>query len=126
LESISTGKGKRALKYLIIIVVILCVIANSTYAIEHSAISNEFILDTRDAPRISMEHSALSNVFTLDTRNHIYDINQDGVVNILDMVLLAKNFGKVGNNVVGDVNGDGKVDALDLDMLSKHFGEKNQ
>ncbi len=42
------------------------------------------------------------------------------------MVLLAKNFGKVGNNVVGDVNDDGKVDALDLDMLSKHFGVKSQ
>jgi hypothetical protein len=107
---------------IIFMTVIICV--SSVYAMEHSAFSNIFTLDTRD--RIPMEHSAFSNVFTLDTRNHIYDINQDGVVNILDMVLLAKNFGKTGIDVVGDINGDGKVDALDLDMLIKHFGEKSQ
>ena len=55
-----------------------------------------------------------------------YDINQDGLVNILDMVLIAINFGKTGKDIVGDANVDGKVDALDLDLLIKHFGEKSK
>lgn len=55
-----------------------------------------------------------------------YDINQDGIINILDMVLLTKKLGKVGKDVVGDVNGDGTVDQIDIDMLIKHFGEKSR
>lgn len=57
------------MKYLITIVLMICVIANTSYSIEHYALSNEFTLDTRDASRIPMEHSALSNEFTLDTRD---------------------------------------------------------
>ena len=39
-----------------------------------------------------------------------YDINRDGVVNILDLVQVASQFGQVGLNLTGDVNGDGLVD----------------
>ena len=41
------------------------------------------------------------------------DINEDGVVNIQDMVLVSANFGKTGENKA-DVNGDGVVDIVDL------------
>ena len=41
------------------------------------------------------------------------DINGDGVVNILDLVLVASNLGQTGQNT-GDVNGDGVVNILDL------------
>jgi hypothetical protein len=99
--------------------------AGFAYAIEYSALSNEFTLDTRD--RIPAQHFALSNIFTLDTldfsRN---DLNRDGVINILDVVLLVENFGNTGANLAGDINGDSKVDNIDLDILVKHFGEKNQ
>ena len=42
-----------------------------------------------------------------------YDANQDGVVNILDLVFIAGRFGQSGPNSA-DVNGDGQVSILDL------------
>ena len=42
-----------------------------------------------------------------------YDANQDGVVNILDLVLIAVRFGQSGPNAA-DVNDDGVVNVLDL------------
>ena len=41
------------------------------------------------------------------------DINGDSVVNIQDLVLVASNFGRMGENVA-DVNGDGQVNITDL------------
>ena len=47
-----------------------------------------------------------------------YDINRDGVVNILDLVEAASQFGQVGTNLSGDANGDGKVDVSDLELIA--------
>ncbi len=43
---------------------------------------------------------------------NLADVNRDGVVNILDLVLVAQGFGKDG--LQGDVNGDGVVNVFDL------------
>ena len=45
------------------------------------------------------------------------DVNNDGTVNILDMVHLANNFGKSDP----DLNGDGVVDILDLTLVARQF-----
>ena len=45
------------------------------------------------------------------------DINQDGVVNVLDLVVVANRFGTMG----GDINGDGTTNILDLVIVSQHF-----
>ena len=49
------------------------------------------------------------------------DVNTDGVVNIQDMVLVASNFGKTGENVA-DVNTDGVVNIIDLTLVAGMLG----
>ncbi len=50
------------------------------------------------------------------------DINKDGVVNILDFLVIASNFGQEGDNV-GDFNGDGVVNIFDLILASATWGD---
>ena len=45
------------------------------------------------------------------------DVNGDGMVNIQDLVLVASNFGKRGQNTA-DVNGDGVVNIADLVLVA--------
>ncbi|RKU22739.1 hypothetical protein C6499_19680 [Candidatus Poribacteria bacterium] len=43
------------------------------------------------------------------------DVNRDGVINILDMILVSKNIGKPVNEAPrADINGDGVINILDL------------
>ena len=49
------------------------------------------------------------------------DVNKDGVVNIIDLTLVASNFGKGGENSA-DVNGDGVVNIIDLTLVAGAFG----
>ena len=52
------------------------------------------------------------------------DVNRDGQVSILDMVLVARQFGEtVPANSAVDVNGDGAISILDLIIVASHLGE---
>ncbi len=48
------------------------------------------------------------------------DVNEDGVVNVLDLVLVAADFG-VENPSNTDINGDGVVNILDLVIVANAF-----
>ncbi len=49
------------------------------------------------------------------------DINDDGFVNIADVVLLSSYIGERGDGIRGDVNMDGVVNILDVVFVSKSF-----
>ena len=54
----------------------------------------------------------------------IWDVNEDGRVNILDLILIAQDFGKTAPLYSRtDVNGDGNINILDLILVAQHFGE---
>ena len=50
------------------------------------------------------------------------DINKDGSVNVLDLVLVSRSFGATGENVA-DVNGDNVVNVLDLVLVGNAIGK---
>ena len=52
------------------------------------------------------------------------DVNQDGIVNVLDMIFVAQNFGqKPPSNPRTDVNSDGQVNVLDLVFVAEHLNQ---
>jgi hypothetical protein len=55
------------------------------------------------------------------------DINEDHVVNILDIAIVAKAFGsKPGDpdwNALGDLNKDGVINILDISLVAKDYGK---
>jgi hypothetical protein len=60
-------------------------------------------------------------------RNYIPgDINADGTVNILDLMILAaswqKQAGQRGYDLRADLNGDNRVDVFDLQIMAAHWG----
>ena len=53
------------------------------------------------------------------------DVNHDGIVNVLDIILVAQNLGqKPPANPKVDVNKDGQVNILDLVFVAERLGEK--
>ena len=46
-----------------------------------------------------------------------YDLNRDGTVNVLDLILVSQNFG----TTEGDINGDGTTNILDLVLVAQYF-----
>ena len=48
-----------------------------------------------------------------------YDLNNDGVVNVLDLILTAQHLG----STEADINGDGTTNILDLILVAQHLGE---
>lgn len=58
--------------------------------------------------------------YNLLTSEKPYDVNADGVVNILDLTFVAAHLGKI--NPEADVNNDGIVNILDLVLVSQNLG----
>ena len=51
-------------------------------------------------------------------------MNQDGEVNILDLIQVAQSLNTdAATNPQADVNGDGTIDVLDLIVVAQRFGE---
>ena len=55
-----------------------------------------------------------------------WDVNNDGIVDIRDLVLVSNSFGEdMPAHPKVDVNKDGKVNILDLLLVAGHFGESS-
>ena len=62
---------------------------------------------------------ALSSDFYED-----WDVNEDGLVNMLDIILVGQHFSETGAPgwIREDVNDDGNIDMLDIIIVGQHFG----
>ena len=49
------------------------------------------------------------------------DLNHDGVVNGLDLSVVATNWLKMGSDVPGDANHDGVVNGLDFSLIASNW-----
>lgn|GEM_PF-5560441 len=49
------------------------------------------------------------------------DLNADGKVDLTDLAILAKNFGRSGTGIPGDLNRDGKVNDADVELFRKEY-----
>lgn len=58
--------------------------------------------------------------FNLVTPENPYDVNEDGIVNILDLTFVASHLGEA--NPEADVNNDGIINILDLVLVAQNLG----
>ena len=49
------------------------------------------------------------------------DVNSDGNINVLDLILIASEFGNTGEDIAADVSGDGIVNVLDIVLVAGTF-----
>ena len=63
-------------------------------------------------------------VITIEGQLATGDVNRDGQVNVLDMILVSRHFGEDASaNPQADVNRDGVINIQDLIIVSQHLGE---
>jgi hypothetical protein len=99
---------------------------------------NEFVIITFKAVSYGTSYINLNNVGVVNTTSYIpititnntlfitsnYDMNNDGIVNILDLNDLASHYGEVGAPgwIKEDINHDGMVRILDFVLVATHWG----
>ena len=85
------------------------------------------VLHNFELGSITGEHIAAESyevVITIEGQLTTGDVNRDGRVSILDLVLVAQHFGKtVPANSEVDINGDGIINVLDLILVSQNMGK---
>ena len=63
-------------------------------------------------------------VITIEGQLATGDVNRDGQVNVLDMILVSRHFGEDASvNPQADVNRDGIINIQDLIVVAQHLGE---
>ena len=84
---------------------------------------SNFFAGSSSGETISSEAPGI--VITIEERAYpAWDVNQDGQVNVLDLILVAQHLGEDASvDLASDVNGDGTINVLDLIIVAQHFGE---
>ena len=81
-----------------------------------------FLPDTHDTYGRAFASTSLDGTIQLWSLTSIprpWDVNADGVINILDLTFIASRFGQK----TPDLNGDGIVNILDLTLIAQHIGK---
>ena len=84
----------------------------------------ELVTDSGETVSCDWAHWA-DLLITAERAKASVDVNQDGTVNILDLVLVGQNLGqKPPSDPRTDINKDGQVNVLDLVLVAEHLGKK--
>ena len=97
----------------------LAAITFEVVAVKASSVTLSNVLLTDNAGGSSIPRIADAQI--TESTHLPADVNRDGIVNIIDLTLVASNFGKQGTNAA-DVNGDGIVNIIDLTLVAAAFG----
>jgi hypothetical protein len=101
-------------------------LVNVTFLVQERG---ETVIDLHDTSLLnsdctSIVHMVVDGYFS---NFNPYDINQDGIVDITDIAIVALAFGSYPGherwNPDADVNDDGYVDIIDMTLVAQHFGE---
>ncbi len=103
----------------------LAVITFEVVAVKTSTVSLSDVLLTDGSGGSSIPQTENAEITEpTHTMQKLEDVNRDGVVNIIDLALVASNFGKSSENAA-DVNSDGVVNIVDLTLVAAAFGGTN-
>ena len=79
--------------------------------------------EAADTETVEPTQAETEDIEIVEPSTPAWDVNQDGVVNVLDLLLVTADFGQAGP-IVTDVNGDSVVNILDLRLVANHLGEQ--
>ena len=83
----------------------------------------ELVIDPNGSNSCDWAHWA-DLLITVEEPEPNGDVNQDGIINILDMIFVAQNFGQEPpSDSRADVNKDGQVNILDLIFVAEHLSQ---
>jgi len=84
---------------------------SGTYANIRFEVSDGVLTDSEDI------------TITVNGVNEPYDISNDGAVNVLDIIVVAQQWGATGSNgwISEDINVDGVVNVLDVVLIGQHW-----
>ena len=73
---------------------------------------------------VDTEYTVNRPISRTASKTPAYDVNKDGQISILDLILVGQDFGKSrSTNARTDVNKDGKRNISDLILVARHLGE---
>ena len=98
---------------------------HSDYNIAHLPENAELVAYLREQLRAGWQEALPEEQGRMPLRQTLlWDINDDGIVDIQDLLLVSKSFGaEILEYPKVDVNRDGSVDIVDLLLVAAHFGE---
>ena len=69
------------------------------------------------------DNSATSSVFDFSLPPN-WDINNDGIINVFDQVLVSNHYGETGSSgwIREDVDNSGEIEVFDLVLISNNYG----